>query len=84
MGRLEIGLLAIVCATAIALWLYGVYCYVQMVRHRVPGVSPFQIAWPPDHLTGLGRDFRRRALRTYGLFALLARVLLFLTTIFRW
>jgi hypothetical protein len=81
--RLEIALLAIVCATAIALWLYGVYCYVQMVRHRVPGVSPLQIAWPPAHLTAVGRQFRRRALRTYGLFAFLALVLLFLTTIFR-
>jgi hypothetical protein len=81
--RFGIGLVAIGCTAAIVLWLYGVYCYLQMVRHRVPGVSPFQIAWPPEHLTERGREFRRRALRTYALFALLALVLLFLTTIFR-
>jgi hypothetical protein len=80
---LPIALLAMGCAAAIVLWLYGVYCYVQMVRHRAPGVSPFQIAWPPEHLTERGRQFRRRALRTYASFALLALVLLFLTTIFR-
>jgi hypothetical protein len=81
--RLQVALLAIGCAAAIVLWLYGVYCYAQMVRHRAPGVSPLQIAWPPEHLTDRGREFRRRALRTYALFALLALVLLFLTTIFR-
>jgi hypothetical protein len=81
--RLQVALLAIGCAAAIALWLYGVYCYVQMVRHRAPGVSPLQIAWPSENLTDRGREFRRRALRTYAVFALLALVLLFLTTIFR-
>jgi hypothetical protein len=80
---LQIALLAIGCACAIVLWLYGVYCYVQMVRHRARGVTPFQIAWPDERLTERGREFRRRALRTYALFALLALVLLFLTTIFR-
>jgi hypothetical protein len=77
-----IALLAIGCAIAIALWLYGVYCYVQMVRHRVQGTRSFQIAWPPDHLTERGREFRRRALRTYAWFALVALVLFLLTTIF--
>ena len=75
-------LLAIGCAIAIALWLYGVYCYVQMVRHRVRGTKSFQMAWPPDHLTERGREFRRRALRTYAWFALVALVLFILTTIF--
>lgn len=83
MERLQVALLAIGCAAAIVLWLYGVYCYVQMVRHRARGVSPLQIAWPSEHLTERGREFRRRALRTYALFALLGLVLLFLTTIFR-
>jgi hypothetical protein len=79
--RLGIGLLAIGCAIAIALWLYGVYCYVQMVRHRVRGTSPFHIAWPPDQLTERGREFRRRALRTYAWFGLVGLVLFILTTI---
>jgi hypothetical protein len=80
--RLGIALLAIGFAIAIALWLYGVYCYVQMVRHRVSGTSAFQMAWPPDRLTERGREFRRRALRTYAWFALVALVLFILTTIF--
>jgi hypothetical protein len=74
--------LAIACAIAIALWGYGVYCYVQMVRHRVRGASPFQMAWPPDQLTQQGREFRRRALRAYAWFAVLALLLLILTTLF--
>ena len=41
-------------ALAIALWAYGVYCYVQMVRHRRPGVSPLELAWTPERLTPLG------------------------------
>ena len=82
MERLAIALLAIACALGIALWGYGVYCYVQMVRHRVSGTSPFQISWPAEHLTERGRDFRRRALRTYAWFAMVAIVLLVLTTIF--
>lgn len=67
---------------AIALWAYGVYCYVQMVRHRVPGASPFRMGWPADQLTERGREYRRRAFRTYALFALLALVLLLLTRLF--
>jgi hypothetical protein len=75
-------LLATVCAIAIALWAYGIYCYVQMVRHRVSGANPFRIAWPPDQLTQRGREFRRRALRAYAWFAVLGLVLLLLTTLF--
>jgi hypothetical protein len=80
--RLGTAFLAIACAIAIALWGYGVYCYVQMVRHRVRGASPFQIAWPAGQLTEQGREFRRRALRAYAWFAVLALVLLLLTTFF--
>jgi hypothetical protein len=75
-------LVAIACAIAIVLWGYGVYCYVQMVRHRVRGTSPFQVAWPPGRLTQQGQEFRRRALRAYAWFAVLALVLLLLTTFF--
>jgi hypothetical protein len=76
---LGIALVALGCACAIGLWIYGVYCYVQMVRHRVRGASPFQVAWLPDELTDRGREFRRRALRAYAWFAALALVLLLLT-----
>jgi hypothetical protein len=81
--RLGTALLAIASAIAIALWAYGVYCYVQMVRHRVPGTNPFQVAWPPDRLTQRGREFRRRALLAYAWFAVVALVLLLLTTLIR-
>jgi hypothetical protein len=76
---LAIGLMAIGCASAITLWIYGVYCYVQMVRHRVRGAHPLQVAWLPDQLTDRGREYRRRALRAYVGFAALALVLLLLT-----
>ena len=81
MERFGIALLATGCAIAIALWLYGVYCYVQMVRHRVSGTSPFQMSWPTDHLTQRSREFRRQALRTYAWFGLVALMLFILTTI---
>jgi hypothetical protein len=80
--KLGTAVLALGLAGAFALWVYGVYCYVQMVRHRTPGAHPFQVAWPPDQLTPAGRDFRRRALRAYALFALLALVLLLLSVLF--
>lgn len=63
-------------AVAIALWVYGVYCYVQMVRHRRPGVSPFELAWSPDRLTPLGLEYRRRALRSYAAFGILGILLM--------
>jgi ABC-type branched-subunit amino acid transport system permease subunit len=72
-------LLAIACAIAIALWAYGVYCYVQMVRHRVSGANPFRVAWPPDRLTERGREYRGRALQVYLWFVILALVILLLT-----
>ena len=63
-------------AVAIALWVHGVYCYIQMVRHRRPGVSPLEVAWSPDRLTPLGLEYRRRALRSYAAFGILAVVLM--------
>jgi hypothetical protein len=81
MERLGLALLAILFALAIVLWLYGVYCYIQMVRHRDAGTSPYQLAWPSQHLTERGREFRRRALRAYAAFGLLALLLLLLATI---
>ena len=81
MERLGTAFVAIACAIAIALWVYGIYCYVQMVRHRAPGTSAFQMAWPTDHLTERGHEYRRRALRTYAWFGLVAVVLFILTRI---
>jgi ABC-type branched-subunit amino acid transport system permease subunit len=80
--KLGAALLAIACAIAVALWAYGVYCYVQMVRHRMPGTNPLQVGWPPEQLTEMGRKFRRRALRTYAWFAVVVLVLLVLTRLF--
>jgi hypothetical protein len=80
--RLGAALLAIACAIAVALWAYGVYCYVQMVRHRIPGTNPLQVGWPPEQLTEMGREFRRRALRTYSWFVVVVLVLLVLTRLF--
>ena len=65
-------------AVAIVLWVYGVYCYVQMVRHRRPGVSPFELAWSQDRLTPVGLEYRRRALRSYAAFGILAILLMVL------
>lgn len=81
MERLGLAVLAILFALAIALWLYGVYCYIQMVRHRAAGTSAFQLAWPSQQLTERGREFRRRALRAYAAFGLLALLLLLLATL---
>ena len=76
----ELGLaaLSLVLAVAVAAWAYGVYAYVQMVRHRRPGVDPLSFAWPVERLTQRGREFRRRALQSYlvfGVLAILAMVL---------
>ena len=82
MEKLGTAVLALGFAGAFALWAYGVYCYVQMVRHRTPGAHPFQVAWPSDQLTSAGQEFRRRALRAYAFFALLALLLLLLSVLF--
>lgn len=60
---------------AVAVWVYGVYCYVQMVRHRQPGVPSLSMAWPAQSLTARGLEFRRRALWSYLAFLLLAIIL---------
>lgn len=73
LGLAAFGLAA---AVGIALWVYGVYCYLQMVRHRRPGVSPLEVTWSPDRLTPLGLEYRRRALRSYAAFGILALLLM--------
>ena len=72
---------AVVLALAVLAWAYGVYCYVQMVRHRQPNVSPLSVIWPAQRLTTLGIEYRRRALLTYGVFVALALVLILLASI---
>jgi len=67
---------SVAVAVALALWVHGVYCYIQMVRHRRPGVSPLEVAWSADRLTPLGLEYRRRALRSYAAFGLLAVLLM--------
>ena len=69
---------ALLLALAIAAWAYGVYCYVQMVRHRRPGVPLFSMVWPAEYLTERGLEFRRRALLTYAAFGVLALLLILL------
>ena len=76
--RFWLGLMALVLALMLLVWLYGIYCYVQMVRHRRSGVSAWSMMWPTEYLTERGREFRSRALRTYLAFALLALLLLLL------
>jgi hypothetical protein len=70
--------LAVLLALMCAAWGYGLYCYVQMVRHRLPGVPAFSMLWPAQYLDQRGREFRRRALLSYATFALLALLLILL------
>ncbi|HEX2248894.1 MAG TPA: hypothetical protein VHH32_01015 [Gemmatimonadales bacterium] len=72
-------LLALMCAA----WAYGVYCYMQMVRHRRPGVPAFSMLWPAEYLYERGRQFRSRALRSYAAFALLALLLILVNWLLR-
>ena len=69
---------ALVLALALATWVYGVYSYVQMVRHRQPGVPSLSLVWPAQNLTPRGLEFRRRALWSYLAFLLLAILLVLL------
>jgi formate hydrogenlyase subunit 4 len=64
----------------ILIWTYGVYCYVQMVRHRRAGVPISSIIWPTEKLTSEGLEFRRRALWSYVAFAVVALLLMVLAT----
>jgi len=69
---------AVVLALTVLAWVYGVYCYVQMVRHRQPGVPALAVVWPADRLTPLGLEYRRRALWSYAAFAVFALLLMML------
>ena len=71
--------IAILLALMIAAWVQGIYCYVQMVRHRRPGIPAFSMLWPADSLTDQGLRYRRRALRSYVAFAVLALLLVVLS-----
>jgi hypothetical protein len=66
------GILALTCVA----WVYGVYCYMQMVRHRRPGVPMYSVVWPAESLTEQGLMYRRRALWSYAAFAVLAVLLM--------
>jgi hypothetical protein len=69
---------ALVLALTVLAWAYGVYCYVQMVRHRRPGVPALSVLWPAERLTTQGLEFRRRVLWSYAAFAVLAVALMIL------
>jgi hypothetical protein len=73
-----VGVIALVLALLAAAWVYGIYCYVQMVRHRRPGIPALSMLWPADYLSEQGRHYRSRALRSYAAFALLALLLILL------
>lgn len=77
--RIWLALVALVLALMLAAWGYGIYCYIHMVRHRLPGVPALSMLWPAEYLDERGRDFRRRALRSYAAFAILAILLILLT-----
>lgn len=64
--------MAVLLALMIATWAHGIYCYAQMVRHRRPGVPAFSMFWPAEFLTERGIAYRRRALKSYAAFAVLA------------
>ena len=76
--RLWVAGLAVLLALMCAAWVYGLYCYVQMVRHRLPGIPAFSMLWPAQYLDQRGREFRRRALLSYAVFAALAVLLVLL------
>jgi hypothetical protein len=76
--RFDVAAAALLLALAVAVWAYGVYCYVQMMRHRRPGIPLFSIVWPAEYLTARGLEFRRKALWSYAAFALLALALILL------
>jgi hypothetical protein len=81
--RVWLAVIAVVLALMIATWIYGIYCYVQMVRHRRSGIPASSLLWPPEYLSERGREFRRRALWSYALFAGLAGLLVALNYLVR-
>jgi hypothetical protein len=74
--QFALALTSIMLAIAISAWVYGVYCYIQMVRHRRTGVPVLSMRWPAEFLTERGREFRRRALLSYAVFAVVALLLM--------
>ena len=54
-----------------------------MVRHRRRGIPAASLLWPPEFLSERGREFRRRALWSYALFAGLALFLVGLNYLMR-
>jgi len=76
--RFWLALIAVALALMVAVWVYGVYCYVQMVRNRRPGIPVSSLLWPREYLTERGRDFRKRALYSYATFGVLALLLVLL------
>lgn len=72
----DMGAYAFSAALLIA-WGHGVYSYIQMVRNRRPGVSPFALDWRADRLTARGLVHRQRVLWSWGVvLALFAAALL--------
>ena len=70
-GRMNETLLKALGAAMVAFWLHGVWEYIQMVRHRKPGTSPFSVSWAPDRLTDEGLRHRRRVLLSWASIAVL-------------
>ena len=68
-------IVAVLLALMIVTWINGIYCYIQMVRHRRGGIRALSMFWPTEFLTPQGIAYRRRALRSYVAFALLAVLL---------
>ena len=64
-------LLTALGAAMVALWLHGIWEYIQMVRHRQPGTSAFSVTWAPDRLTAEGLRHRRRVLLSWASIAVL-------------
>ena len=58
-------------ALILAVWLHGLWAYVQMVRHRRPGTSAFSVSWSPGRLTPEGLRHRRRVLWSWAAIAIL-------------
>ena len=81
--RIWTAVIALVLALMIVAWMYGIYCYIQMVRHRRPGIPASSLLWPPGFLTAEGREFRRRALWSYAVFAIMAVFLITLNYFLR-
>jgi hypothetical protein len=77
--ELTTAVVAVVLALMVVVWVHGVYCYVQMVRHRRPGIPASSLIWPAQFLSERGLQFRRRALWSYAAFAVLAVLLILLS-----